>query len=156
MKIWQYLILGLGIILLAIQFVPNQLPEVSNENPQDLMGSGLVDGEVSNLLKTACYDCHSNTTKYPWYSYVAPASWLVAKDTREGREEVNFSQWTEVDMMDKLAILDDIIEEVKEEHMPLPIYLTMHSEAKLDDSQRQLIIEWAEAAMDIVVEEEDE
>lgn len=156
MKIWQYLILGLGIILLAIQFVPNQLPEVSNENPQDLMGSGLVDGEVSNLLKTACYDCHSNTTKYPWYSYVAPASWLVAKDTREGREEVNFSHWTEVDMMDKLAILDDIIEEVKEEHMPLPIYLTMHSEAKLDDSQRQLIIEWAEAAMDIVVEEEDE
>lgn len=154
MKIWQYGLLGIGIVFLVIQFVPNQLPEVTENNPKDLLGSGLVDGEMATLLKTACYDCHSNETKYPWYSFVAPASWLVAKDTREGREEVNFSNWTDIDMMDKLAILDDIYSEVEEEHMPLPIYLTLHSEAKLSAEERQKIMEWAEAAMDIVVEEE--
>jgi hypothetical protein len=154
MKVWQYGLLGLGIIFLMIQFVPNQLPEVTENNPKDLMGSGLVDGEMATLLKTACYDCHSNETKYPWYSFVAPASWLVAKDTREGREEVNFSNWTDIDMMDKLAILDDVYSEVEEEHMPLPIYLSLHSEAKLTPEERQKIMEWAEAAMDIVVEEE--
>lgn len=154
MKVWQYGLLGLGIIFLVIQFVPNQLPEVIENNPKDLMGSGLVEGEMATLLKTACYDCHSNETKYPWYSFVAPASWLVAKDTREGREEVNFSYWTDIDMMDKLAILDDVYSEVEEEHMPLPIYLSMHSEAKLTPEDRQKIMEWAEAAMDIVVEEE--
>ena len=154
MKVWQYGLLGLGIIFLVIQFVPNQLPEVTENNPKDLLGSGLVDGEMATLLKTACYDCHSNETKYPWYSFVAPVSWLVAKDTREGREEVNFSYWTDIDMMDKLAILDDVYTEVEEEHMPLPIYLSMHSEAKLTSEDRQKIMEWAEAAMDIVVEEE--
>ncbi|WP_268033593.1 heme-binding domain-containing protein [Algoriphagus sp. PAP.12] len=154
MKIWQYGLLGIGIVFLVIQFVPNQLPEVTENNPKDLLGSGLVDGEMAALLKTACYDCHSNETKYPWYSFVAPASWLVAKDTREGREEVNFSNWTDIDMMDKLAILDDIYSEVEEEHMPLPIYLNLHSEAKLSAEERQKIMEWAEAAMDIVVEEE--
>lgn len=154
MKVWQYGLLGLGIIFLVIQFVPNQLPEVTENNPKDLLGSGLVEGEMATLLKTACYDCHSNETKYPWYSFVAPVSWLVAKDTREGREEVNFSYWTDIDMMDKLAILDDVYSEVEEEHMPLPIYLSMHSEAKLTPEDRQKIMEWAEATMDIVVEEE--
>lgn len=154
MKIWQFGLLGLGIVFLVIQFIPNQLPEVKEDNPGDLLGSGLVEGEVASLLKTACYDCHSNATVYPWYSFVAPFSWLIAKDTREGREEVNFSNWADTDMMDKLAILDDVYSEVEEEHMPLPIYLTMHSEAKLSTEQRQKIMEWAEAAMDIVVEEE--
>ncbi|WP_373398358.1 heme-binding domain-containing protein [Algoriphagus halophilus] len=156
MKLWQKLLLGMAIILIVIQFIPNELPPINTDNPADLMGSGLVEGEVATLLKTACYDCHSNTPDYPWYSYVAPSSWLVAKDAREGREEVNFSNWEEIEMMDQLAILDDIISEVEEEHMPLPIYLTLHSEAKLDATQRQLIMEWAEAAMDIVVEEEEE
>lgn len=155
MRLWQKLLLGLAIILIAIQFIPNELPPINTNNPADLMGSGLVEGEVATLLKTACYDCHSNTPAYPWYSYVAPSSWLVAKDAREGREEVNFSNWEEIEMMDQLAILDDIISEVEEEHMPLPIYLTLHSEAKLDASQRQLIMDWAEAAMDIVVEDEE-
>lgn len=154
MKVWQYGLLGLGIIFLVIQFVPNQLPEVTENNPKDLLGSGLVEGEMATLLKIACYDCHSNETKYPWYSFVAPVSWLVAKDTREGREEVNFSYWTDIDMMDKLAILDDVYSEVEEEHMPLPIYLSMHSEAKLTPEDRQKIMEWAEVTMDIVVEEE--
>lgn len=154
MKILRYLLLGLALVLIIIQFVPNELPAVEMNNPSDLLATDQVDGEVANLLKAACYDCHSNSTNYPWYSHVAPVSWLVAKDTREGREEVNFSNWSDYDMMDQLKILDDVYSEVEEEHMPLPIYITMHSEADLTPEQRQKIMAWAESTMDIIAEEE--
>ncbi|MDX5337947.1 MAG: heme-binding domain-containing protein [Cyclobacteriaceae bacterium] len=155
MKAWKYLLGGGAILLLVIQLVPNELPEVIDENPNDLIGSGIVSDEVASMLQKSCYDCHSNTTRYPWYSYVAPASWLVAKDIREGREEVNFSDWTTYEMTDQLMILDDIYSEVEEEHMPLPIYTILHSEAKLTPEQRQKIMEWAETTMDIIAEEVD-
>lgn len=155
MKPWQYLIGGLAVIGIAIQLIPNELPVVETNNPDDLIGSGVVEGEVAGILKSACYDCHSNETKYPWYSYVAPVSWLVAKDTREGREELNFSTWQQYDMMEKLEKLDDIAIEVGEGEMPMKIYTYIHSEAKLTDAQRQLIITWAEATMDVVAEEEE-
>lgn len=156
MKVWQYLIGGLAVIGIAIQLVPNELPPVEAANPGDLMGTGLVGIELSGILKTSCYDCHSNETNYPWYSQVAPFSWLVAKDVREAREELNFSTWQDYDMMEKLEKLDDIAIEVGEGEMPLGIYTNIHSEAKLDDTQRQLIVTWAEETMDIVVEEEEE
>lgn len=156
MKTWHYLVGGIAVIGLAIQLVPNELPAVENSNPADLIGSGIVEGEVAGLLKTACYDCHSNETKYPWYSHVAPVSWLVAKDTREGREELNFSTWQEYDMMEKLKKLDDLVIEVKEGEMPMKIYTVIHSESRLTDAQRQLIITWAESTMDLVAEENEE
>ena len=153
MKAWHYIILAIVLIILAIQLVPVDLPPVEHDNPGDLLGSGIVDGEVADLLQLACYNCHSNTTQYPWYSHVAPVSWLVAKDVRVGREEVNFSTWADYELMDQLAILDDIYSNVEEAHMPLPIYVTMHAEADLDNAQRQKIVDWAEATMDILAEE---
>lgn len=155
MKVWQYLVGGIAVIGLAVQFIPNELPAVEPNNPGDLIGSGIVSEEISGILKTSCYDCHSNETQYPWYSNVAPVSWLVSKDVREAREELNFSTWQDYDMMEKLEKLDDIAIEVKEGEMPMGIYTVIHSSAKLDDAQRQLIIEWAEATMDVVVEEEE-
>ena len=119
------------------------------------MGSGLVSQDVSILLKKSCYNCHSNETDYPWYSYVAPSSWLVVRDIRAAREELNFSIWQEYDMMDKLGKLDDISMEVREGRMPMRIYTLMHPSAKLDDQDRKLIVAWTEAAMDVVAEEED-
>ena len=156
MKVWQYLLGGLAVIVIAVQFVPNELPPVIEENSGDLILTGLADEEISGILKTSCYDCHSNQTHYPWYSYVAPFSWLVAKDTREGREEANFSNWADYEMMDQLAILDDLYTEVEEEHMPMPIYTLIHTDAKLDAEQRQKIMEWAEATMDLIAESEEE
>lgn len=155
MKIWQYLVSGLAVIVVAIQLVPNELPPVELANPGDLLATDLVDGELSGILKTACYDCHSNETVYPWYSHVAPFSWLVAKDVREAREELNFSTWLDYDMMEKLEKLDDIAIEVGEGEMPLKIYTTIHGSAKLDESQQKQIVAWAENTMDLVVEEEE-
>jgi hypothetical protein len=156
MKLWQYILGGVAVVFVGIQFVPNELPAVETDNPGDIVLNGLVSEEISTMLKTSCYSCHSNETVYPWYSYVAPSSWLVAKDVREAREEVNFSTWQEYDMMDKLKILHDISLEVKSGNMPMPIYTMMHPSANIDEAQRKLIVDWAEETMDIVAEEEEE
>jgi hypothetical protein len=155
MKAWQYITGGLVALIVIAQFIPNELPAVETSNPGDIIQSGIVEDDVAALLTNSCYSCHSNETYYPWYSYVAPSSWLVAKDVREGRDELNFSTWTSYSMMDKLAKLDDIVEEVKEGEMPMGIYTLIHPSAKLDDAQIQLIVTWAETTMDIVAEEED-
>lgn len=155
MKKRYYILGGLAVLLIAAQLIPNELPTVETSNPGDIMGSGLVSQDVAILLKKSCYSCHSNETEYPWYSHVAPSSWLVARDIRTAREELNFSKWQDYDMMEKLEKLDDISIEVGEGRMPLVIYTLMHPSAKLDDAQRELIVAWAEATMDVVAEEED-
>ncbi|MFC0264439.1 heme-binding domain-containing protein [Fontibacter flavus] len=155
MKWWHYLLSVLVLVFLGIQFVPNDLPEVELQNPGDIMLTGMVNDEVAGLLKNSCYDCHSNESKYPWYSHIAPSSWLVTKDIREGREELNFSQWNSYDLMEQLGKLDDIIEEVSSGNMPMGIYTLMHSSAKLSDAQRELIVAWAEESMDKLVEEDE-
>lgn len=155
MKLRHYILGTLALVFIGIQFVPNELPAVETNNPGDIIQSGLVPQDVAALLKKSCYDCHSNESVYPWYSHIAPSSWLVAKDVREGRDELNFSTWEDYDMMDKLGLLDDIAIVVGEGEMPMEIYLYLHSSSKLDEAQRQLIIDWAENAMDIVAEEEE-
>ncbi len=156
MKWGLYLLGGLTVILIGIQFVPNELPTVETTNPEDIISSGIVSEDIAALIKNSCYSCHSNETVYPWYSYVAPSSWLVAKDVREGREELNFSNWQDYDMIDKLEKLDDIAIEVGEGTMPMGIYTLMHPSANLDDERRERIVAWAEDAMDVVLEEEED
>lgn len=156
MKRRHYVLGSIVLLFLAIQLIPSELPPVSQDNAGDIAKTGLADKDVAALLKTSCYSCHSNETNYPWYSRVAPSSWLVARDVREGREELNFSAWQEYDTDKMLDKLDDISSEVGEARMPLKKYTFMHPSASLDDAQRERIVTWAEEAMDKVVEEEEE
>lgn len=156
MKRWHYFLGGTVLLLIIIQVIPTDLPPVSNDNPGDIIKSELVSQDVATLFKTSCYSCHSNETVYPWYSYVAPVSWLVARDVRVGRDELNFSTWMDYDQRRMIRKLDDIATEVGEGHMPMPIYTLMHPSAKLSDEQRELIIAWTESAMDAVAVEEEE
>jgi len=137
------------IVLIAtvviLQLIPSGRPEVIEENKDDLLANNMVPDTVAYLLKTACYDCHSNKTIYPWYSYVAPVSWLVARDTRLGREEMNFSDWESNDKMRKAKFLSDIVDVVSDGTMPMVIYPLMHPEAKLKKSDRQMIVDWADS-----------
>lgn len=154
MKPWQIIAGGLVLIFGIIQLIPNELPPAAAQPREDLLNNELVNTEVAQLLKTSCYDCHSNETNYPWYSHIAPVSWLVARDVREGREELNFSKWQEYDLNKMLGKLEDISEEVSEEKMPMKIYTLIHPSANLDVTQRELIIAWAESTMDKIAEEE--
>ena len=130
-------------LIVLIQFFPGHKPEVSTSNPNDIHREALISPEVSTILRNACYDCHSNETVYPWYADVAPMSWLVIHDVNEGREELNFSEWISYTLKRKNHKLEEIVEMVEEGEMPLGIYKPLHSEARLTDLQKELIISWA-------------
>jgi hypothetical protein len=138
------ILLGLLAIFIISQFFPANLPEVIQDNPADLLLNNDVPKEIGDMLKTTCYDCHSNETVYPWYSYVSPVKFLVSKDTRKGRKHLNFSEWENYSIEDKLEVLDEISEEVEEGEMPMKIYPIVHPDAKLSDVDREVLISWAE------------
>ena len=138
------ILLGLLAIFVISQFFPANLPEVITDNPADLLSNNDVPKEIEQMLRTTCYDCHSNETVYPWYSYVSPVKFLISKDTRDARKHLNFSEWESYSMEDKLEALDEISEEVGEGEMPMKIYPITHPDAKLSDVDREVLISWAE------------
>ncbi len=130
--------------LILIQFVPNDLPENTTVNEQDLFETEQLPADIRQLLTKSCYDCHSNQTVYPWYSFIAPMSWLVAKDTRDGREKLNFSEWGSLKKRSKIKSLSEIAEEIESGNMPFPAYLIIHQDAKLDKNDKENLIKWTD------------
>jgi hypothetical protein len=100
--------------------------------------------DVAKVLKRACYDCHSNQTTWPWYSQIAPVSWLVARDVNEGRRHLNFSYWDSYEPAKRAKKLEHVESEVKEGEMPMAIYVPLHPEAKLSEADKALLIGWAQ------------
>jgi len=142
MKTKRILFLLLGIFLI-LQLIPSNKPEVIADNPNDILLNNSVPSNISTMLRNTCYDCHSNETVYPWYAYVAPVSFLISKDTREGRHDLNFSEWEKLDAYEKAEMLEEIAEEVEEGEMPMKIYPITHPKAKLSDENRKEIVNWA-------------
>lgn len=140
---WSLLLRGLGILLLAIQFVRPERSNPSVDPAAELHESVEVSSSVSALLRTSCYDCHSNETKWPWYAHVAPSSWFVARHVDEGRRHLNFSTWGEYPASKADHKLEEIVEYVENEEMPLTSYLPLHPEAKLTADDRLVIMDWA-------------
>ena len=135
-----------------IQFIPSGRPANQPVAGQDVFEIVEIPAEVGSLLKNACYDCHSQSVKYPWYSYVAPVSWLVARDVNMAREHLDFGKWGELTKPKQIKVLGEIAEEVEDRNMPMEIYIRMHSEAKLTDKQRELIINWSEQLAEKILE----
>ena len=103
-----------------------------------------VPADVRAILERSCRDCHSNETRWPWYSNVAPVSWLVVDDVNHGRSHLNFSEWAGYDEERSRELLGDIAKEVKMGEMPLRSYLMMHGDAKLGEDAGKLI-SWGES-----------
>jgi len=131
------LLLGLFVAFGAIQFVP-----VERTNPP---ATATLDApaNVRAILERSCFDCHSHETRWPWYSRVAPVSWLVANDVSNGREELNFSTWDQYDARRAARRISDIPEEIEEGEMPLPNYLRIHPEAKVSEVELATLRSWA-------------
>jgi len=108
------------------------------------------------MLRTSCFDCHSNESVWPWYSNIAPASWLVARDVAQGRKRLNFSEWANYPQSRQVSLLGNIAEEVKNEEMPYPPYLILHSEARLSRADRDSLIAWANDEQDRLFSQQDD
>ncbi len=122
---------------MIIQFFP-----VKRDNPR-ITADFYTPAVVKNIFAKGCYDCHSNQTKWPWYAYIAPVSWIVAQDVNEGRAHLNFSDWGNYSGEKRAKLMGEIWEELDEERMPPGLYLFMHSDSKISIEEKSLIKSWA-------------
>jgi hypothetical protein len=131
----KIVVLAFVVVLLLAQFI-----RIDKSNPP--VRSDLASAPVKPILQRVCYNCHSNETKWPWYSNVAPASWLVGMDVREGRDHLNFSEWGTYDSGTRSHKLRGIAEEVRGGDMPPWYYALAHREARLSETERNQILAW--------------
>ncbi len=132
-------LVGIVVALLVAQLVPP-----TRDNPP-VVADVAASPDVAAVLRRACYDCHSNETVWPWYSRVAPVSWLVAHDVHDGRKELNFSTWSAYDATKRRKKLKETVEEVTEGEMPPWYYVVLHAHARLDAPDVELLRAWATA-----------
>jgi mono/diheme cytochrome c family protein len=107
-----------------------------------------VPAEVQAIFKKACNDCHSNNTEYPWYNNIQPVAWWLANHIKEGKGELNFSEFAGYSLRRQYNKLDKINGEVKEGGMPLSSYTWIHRSAKLNDAEKLAIANWTTAIRD--------
>ncbi len=142
-------LIGLGLILVVIQFFRPE-KNLSDDQRFDVSTKYLIPDSVQAILKVACNDCHSNRTEYPWYAEIQPFAWWLNYHVTDGKGHLNYSDFTSLPIAVQNHKFEETIEMVKEGEMPLASYtwLGLHAGAKLTDTQRQLIVSWAEAQMD--------
>jgi hypothetical protein len=130
------ILIAVVVILAVIQFIP-----VERSNPpvtQDFNAPS----NVAAILKTSCYDCHSNETSWPWYAYVAPVSFFVASDVNGGRKRINFSEWDKYDTKKREKKLEAVVEVAELGVMPLTMYTFAHPNAKMDPVRIKVLKDW--------------
>lgn len=134
----------LAVVLVLIQFYR---PDLNNSSYESAVNAFIqqnnVSSEVESILKTSCFDCHSNHTSYPLYAQLAPMSFWINHHVEEGKEHLNFSDWNNYSIKKKLHKLDEIIEEIDEHEMPLSSYTLLHDDAKLSQESSKLLINWS-------------
>ncbi len=128
-------------VFIGMQFVPT--PGVSKSPTTRPHTAELTNPRVGKILDRSCQDCHSNRTAWPWYSHVAPVSWIISKHVNEGREILDFSEWaTQPPSEDERMLICDAVSDGR---MPLPGYTAIHRNARLSKQDVKLICEWADA-----------
>ena len=139
---WGVVVLGAGFLLM--QFVRPERTNPVTDQSISYKSNLQATTEVEAIFKRACLDCHSNETTWPWYSNIAPVSWLVVHDVNEGREHLNLSEWGRYDAEKREGLLEEICEEVKKGSMPIRNYVLAHPEAELSAADIRALCEWAD------------
>lgn len=139
---WKKILLGLLVIFLAIQLIRQPKNSGPAHGPDDLIVRTDPDPEIRRLIQTACYDCHSNQTRYPWYAEVQPVGWWLASHVNEGKAHLNFSTFGQLTAKRAVRKLEACADEVTEGGMPLASYTLAHPGARLTPAQRKLLGDW--------------
>lgn len=136
--------LGVIVVLVLLQFFQPERNSSSLDPELDMLTLASPPEQITNLIRTACYDCHSNQTAYPWYSRISPLSWYLNKHIEQGKEELNFSDYGQMDKAVKIGALADFCDAVDAGTMPLQSYLLIHKEARLSPEQSEALCLWSE------------
>ena len=148
MKLYKKILLALLIVFIAIQFIQPAHNISGQVLPTDITKTVKVPENVLNIFKNACYDCHSNNTRYPWYVYIQPIGWMMARHIKNGKDNLNFSDFGSYSQRKQANKLRAIETSIKEGSMPLSSYTIMHTDARLSAENKKLITDWASNAKD--------
>ena len=110
---------------------------------EPLLTSAVVDAETVRILQRSCQNCHSQNTDWPWFSYIAPVSWLIESDVHQARSHMNLSGWSQYSLGEKQELLAELAAAVRSRQMPPPRYTLMHRGAKLSQPEQERIYQWA-------------
>ena len=147
-KILKWFAVGLFCVLLGIQFIGPVKSNPAGDGGQMVQAHLQVSPAVNAILERSCNDCHSNQTRWPWYSNVAPVSWFVIDHVNHGRSHLNFSEWGKLSQREAGGMLGQICKEVKSGAMPLSSYTPLHPGSKLSDEDIRVLCEWTNAERD--------
>ena len=138
--------IGLTALAFVVALVLVQAADTQRVNPPPTGDVG-AEPEVAAILRRACYDCHSNETRWPWYSRVAPVSWIIAHDVGRGRAELNFSEWDSYRPLTRERKLEWMDRALRQSAMPPWPYRLIHPGARLELADRQLLERWTAAQL---------
>jgi len=136
------ILLFLLVVCVAIQFVRPNKNSQELETLDDFLIIEKVPKSIKTLIKNSCYDCHSNQTNYLWFDNIVPVAWYVDNHIKEGKEHLNFSNWATLDARDRAGVISKIAVNIVDDKMPLSSYVKIHPEAKLNENQKEVILNW--------------
>ena len=139
---WKKIVLGIVVLFVGIQFFGKSPGNPEYDKSNDMIEQLQPNQEVQSILTNACYDCHSNETKYPFYSKIVPVSLWMKGHIEDGRKHLNFSDWGNYELERQQHKLEECVEMMESGEMPLLSYTLGHPEAKLSTEQRELLMEY--------------
>lgn len=134
---------GLLVVIIIMQFIRPERNISETPSANDIRVHHPLPGNVESILKRACYDCHSNNTNYPWYTNIQPIGWWMQDHVKEGKAELNFSEFAAYAPKKADHKLEEVVEMVEEKEMPLESYTLIHKDAVLTPEETQILIDWA-------------
>lgn len=138
----QKILLVILVVIIAIQFIQPARNKSGQVLPTDISKIYNVPENVQAILKKSCYDCHSNNTNYPWYSYIQPGGWWLASHIRRGKADLNFSEFGDYSERKQRSKLFSISKSIEDGTMPFPSYIFIHRNSKLSKDDQAIIINW--------------
>ncbi|MEW6510789.1 MAG: heme-binding domain-containing protein [Bacteroidota bacterium] len=148
MKLSKIVLALLAAAFIVIQFIRPERNTPSSPTAEAAPAPLPIPDEVRQVLQTSCFDCHSNTTRYPWYAEIQPVGWWLAGHIRNAKQELNFDEFSAYPARRKFAKLRQIEEQITEGEMPLPAYTIIHRDAILPTEKKELLIAWTRAVED--------
>lgn len=136
------------IALVVIQFIPIERNQSDTVPKTDFMTVNYVPTSVKEMVRTSCYNCHSNNTDYPWYNKVQPMAWYLEHHIKEGKAELNFNEWADYSNRRKRSKLKSIVNQIEDDEMPLDSYTLIHRDAILSEEDKKAIIDYMKLIRD--------
>jgi hypothetical protein len=150
-KFLKYFAIGIVVALVLFQLVPKPAKNNSTQlSANDISQRYPVPADVAAVLKSSCYDCHSNNTVYPWYSHVQPVAMWLGNHINDGKREINFSEFLAAPVGRQYKKMAEVKEQVEKNEMPLASYTLIHTYAKLTPEQKTMLSNWTDVVRDSI------